>query len=200
MPALQHVTIEALDAAGTERFVASAFGLGERVHARESDAATTGFRGFTLSLVVEQPSTVDRLVDAALDEGATSPKPPAKSLWGYGAAVQAPDGTIWTLASSSKKDTGPATDQVDDLVLQLGVADVAASSRFYSDRGFTVAKSYGKRYVEFDTGPVTLALYKRGALAKLAGVPAEGSGSHCLVIGGDSEPFTDPDGYVWEST
>lgn len=38
--------------------------------------------------------------------GATALKPAAKSLWGYGGVVQAPDGTIWTVASSSKKDTG----------------------------------------------------------------------------------------------
>jgi hypothetical protein len=61
---------------------------------------------------------------------------------------------VTAVASSSKKDTGPATGQIDEVVLQLGVADVAASKRFYVERGFTVAKSYGRRYVEFDTGPV----------------------------------------------
>ncbi len=38
--------------------------------------------------------------------------------------MQAPDGTIWTVASSSKKDTGPATRQIDEIVLQLGATDV----------------------------------------------------------------------------
>jgi hypothetical protein len=84
-------------------------------------------------------------------------------------------------------------------VLQLGVADVAASKRFYADRGFAVTKSYGRRYVEFDTGPVKLTLYKRRALAKVAGVSLDGTGSHRLVIGGDAGPFTDPDGFAWES-
>jgi hypothetical protein len=55
--------------------------------------ATDGFRGFTLSLVVSQPATVDGLSGAALDAGATPLKPAAKSLWGYGGVVQAPDGT-----------------------------------------------------------------------------------------------------------
>src|SRR5690606_11666536 len=128
--------------------------------------------------------------------GATSLKPAAKSLWGYGGVVQAPDGTIWTVASSAKKDTGPATEQIDEFVLQLGVADVAASKRFYVDRGFAVARSFGRRYVEFDTGPIKLTLYRRGALAKVAGVTADGSGSHRLVIGGDAEAFTDPDGFT----
>jgi hypothetical protein len=43
--------------------------------------------------------------------GATPLKPVAKSFWGYGGVVQAPDGAIWTVATSSKKDTGPATRQ-----------------------------------------------------------------------------------------
>jgi len=73
-------------------------------------------------------------------------------------------------------------------VLLLGVADVAASKRFYIDRGLAVAKSFGRMYVEFATpsSPVKLALYRRRALAKDAGVSPDGSGSHRLVIGGDA--------------
>ena len=58
--------------------------------------------------------------------------------------------------------------------------------------------SFGK-YVEFAAGasPVKLALYRRGALAKDAGVPPEGSGSHRLAIGGDAGSFMDPDGFEW---
>ena len=95
--------------------------------------------------------TVNGLIDAALDAGATSLKPAAKSFWGYGGVVQAPDGTIWKVATSAKKDTGPATRQIDQIVLLLGVADVAASKRFYVDRGLAVAKSFGRKYVEFAT-------------------------------------------------
>lgn len=200
MNAIEFVTIEVADTTAAERFYNTAFGLGTRVRLRVSEAPTTGFRGFTLSLVVSQPATVNNLVDTALDAGATSLKPAEKSLWGYGGAVQAPDGTIWTVASSSKKDTGPATGEIDEFVLQLGVADVAASKQFYVDRGFDVAKSYGRRYVALDTAPVNLALYKRRALAKVAGVSDEGTGSHRLIIGSDAGPFTDPDGFVWEST
>ncbi|MFC6678698.1 hypothetical protein ACFQE7_22435 [Nonomuraea ferruginea] len=120
---------------------------------------------------------------------------------GYGGVVQDPGGAIWTVASSSKKDTGPASTQIDEIVLQLGVEDVAASKKFYVDRGFSVAKSYGRKYVELATpsSPVTLSLYKRRALAKVAGVAPEGTGSHRLAIGGDAGPFTDPDGFVWEA-
>ncbi|MGN9845280.1 glyoxalase [Nonomuraea sp. H19] len=200
MASIEFVTLEAVDPAAANRFYTTAFGLGTLVRLRASEAPTTGFRGFTLSLIVSQPATVNGLIGTALDAGATPLKPAAKSLWGYGGVVQAPDGTIWTIASSAKKDTGPATRQIDQIVLQLGVADVAASKRFYVDRGLAVTKSYGRRYVEFATSssPVKLSLYKRRALAKVAGVAPDGTGSHRLIIGSDAGPFTDPDGFVWE--
>jgi predicted lactoylglutathione lyase len=198
---IQSVVLEAPDPAGTVAFCSAAFGLGARVGVRASDAPTSGFRGFTLSLVVSQPSTVDSLVGTALDAGATPLKPVKKSFWGYGGVVQAPDGTIWKVATSSKKDTGPGTREVDDVVLLLGVADVKASKQFYLDRGLAVAKSFGSKYVEFDTkgSPVKLALYSRRAAAKDAGVAPEGTGSHRVVIVGDGGPFTDPDGFTWEA-
>lgn len=166
---------------------------------RGSEAPTSGFRGFTLSLVVPQPATVSGLIKAALDAGATPLKPVAKSFWGYGGVVQAPDGTIWKVATSAKQDTGPDTRQVDQIALLLGAADVAASKRFYVGHGLAVAKSFGRKYVEF-TAPssaVKLALYGRRALAKDAGVAADGTGSHRLTIGSDAGPFTDPDGFAW---
>jgi predicted lactoylglutathione lyase len=201
MASIEFVTIETGDTAAADGFYAAAFDTGARVRLRAAEAPATGFRGFTLSLIVSQPATVDSLVGSALDAGATALKPAAKSLWGYGGVVQAPDGTIWTVASSAKKDTGPATRQIDEIVLQLGVADVAASKQFYVDRGFAVAKSHGRRYVELGdpSSPVKLALYRRRTLAKVAGVAADGIGSHRLVIGSDAGPFTDPDGFVWEA-
>jgi hypothetical protein len=200
MAFIEGVTLEVPDPAATDSFCA-ALGVGSQVRARASDAATSGFRGFTLSLVVAQPSTVDSLLGSALDAGATALKPAAKSLWGYGGVVQAPDGTIWKVATSAKKDTGPATRTFDELVLLIGVADVKASKQFYVDRGLAVAKSFGSKYVQFDTttSPVKLALYGRRALAKDAGVPPEGSGSHRIVIAGGAGPFTDPDGFTCES-
>ena len=129
---------------------------------RASEAPTTGFRGFTLSLVVSQPSTVDSLIGSALDAGATALKPARKSIWGYGGVVRSPDGAIWKVATSSKKDTGPATRQIDDFVLLLGVEDVKASKQFYVDHGLTVAKSFGRKYVEFASpeSKVKLALLR----------------------------------------
>src|SRR6202008_2999541 len=135
------------------------------------------------------------LVDAALAAGATSLKPATKSFWGFGGVVQAPDGAIWKVATSNKKNTGPATREIDKLVLLLGCADLAASKRFYVERGFAVARSFGRKYAEFDSGAITLALYGRRALAKDAGVAEAGTGSHRLIIGSDAGPFVDPDGF-----
>jgi hypothetical protein len=202
MTSIDTITLEVADPAAAERFYCAAFGLDTQLRLRASQEPTTGFRGFTLSLTVSQPADVDALIDAALDAGATPCKPAARSMWGYGGVVRAPDGTIWKVATSAKKDTGPATGKIDDVVLLLGVADVAASKRFYLDRGLTVAKSFGRVYVQFDTGssPVKLALYRRRALAKDAGVSPEGTGSHRIAVGGAAEPFTDPDGFTWETT
>jgi predicted lactoylglutathione lyase len=201
MTAIESVTLEVPDLTAATAFYSAAFGLGTQVRLRASEAPATGFPGFTLSLVVSQPATAKDLIGTALNAGATPLKPAAKSLWGYGGVVRAPDGTIWKVATSSKKDSGPATRQIDEIVLLLGVADVAASKRFYVDRGLAVAKSYFSRYVQFaaTSGAITLALYKRGALAKDAGVSPDGSGSHRIVIGSDAGPFTDPDGFAWEA-
>ena len=201
MAFIESVTLEVADPTAADRFYTAAFGLGTQVRLRASQAPTTGFRGFTLSLTVSQPATVNSFIGAALDAGATPLRPAAKSFWGYGGVVEAPDGTIWKVATSAKKDTGPATRQIDQMVLLLGVADVAASKRFYVDRGLAVAKSFGRRYVEFAaaSGPVTLALYGRRAAARDAGVAPGGTGSHRLLIGGDAGPCTDPDGFAWEA-
>jgi hypothetical protein len=200
MASIDTVTLEAADPSAAQDFYATAFGLGPALGLRAADAPAAGFRGFTLSLTVSQPANVRALVDAALAAGATAIKPAAKSLWGFGGVVQAPDGTLWKVATNKKKDSGPATREIDRIVLLLGAEDVPASKRFYLDHGLTVARSFGRKYVEFDMpdGAVTLGLYGRRALAKDAGVAPEGSGSHRLVIGGDIGPCTDPDGFAWE--
>ncbi|WP_354638116.1 glyoxalase [Kitasatospora camelliae] len=201
MTNIASLTLEVADTAAAEQFYSAAFGLDSRLRLRASEAATSGFRGFTLSLVVAQPAEVDSLVGSAVEAGATVLKPAAKSLWGYGGVVQAPDGTIWKVATSAKKNTGPATRRIDEVVLLLGVADISATRKFYVEQGLTVAKSFGRMYVEFaaGAGSVKLGLYRRRALAKDAGVSPDGSGSHRLAIGGSGAPFTDPDGFAWEA-
>ncbi|MFJ9343359.1 glyoxalase [Streptomyces sp. NPDC101733] len=198
---LASVTLEVADLEAARRFY-SAFGVDTHVHLRASEAHSTGFRGFTLALTVSGPATVDGFIGAAVEAGATVLKPAAKSLWGYSGVVRAPDGTIWKIATSAKKDTGPDTRQIDEVVLLLGVEDVKATKQLYVGRGLTAAKSIGGTYVQFApgrAGSVTLALYKRRALAKDLGVPVDGTGSHRIVLGSAAEALTDPDGFAWES-
>lgn len=202
MASIESVTLEVPDPTAAEAFYTAAFGPSTRVRLGVSDAATTGFRGFTLTLEVAQPATVDELIGTALGAGARPLKQAKKQFWGgYSGVVQAPDGTIWKVGTTTKKNTGPATRDIDGIVVLLGVADVAASKQFYVDRGFSVAKGYGSKYVEFaaPADAIKLALYKRRALAKDAGVPPEGTGSHRIAIGSDAGRFTDPDGFAWES-
>ncbi len=203
MTRITSVILNTPDPVAAERFYNAAFDLGDRLQVRPADAPTSGFRGYILSLVVAQPNIVDALIDGATRGGATTLKPAAKSFWGYGGVVQAPDGAIWKIATSAKKDTGPATRQIDDFVLLLGAGNVKATKQFYVDRGLAVAKSFGSKYVEFDSGsaPVKLALYSRRAAAKDAGVAADGTGSHRMAIlgGSDAGPFTDPDGFTWQA-
>ena len=198
---IRSVALDVPDPVAAGAFYRAAFGSGPQLRLRASQPPASGFRGFTLSLVVSQPATVDGLIAAALDAGATALKPVKKGFWGYGGVVRAPDGTIWKVATSSKKDTGPATRQIEDIVLLLGAADVAASKRFYLERGLVLARSFGRKYVEFaaPAARVKLALYGRRALARDAGVPPEGTGSHRIVITSDAGPFTDPDGFAWEA-
>ncbi|MFD7781557.1 glyoxalase [Streptomyces nojiriensis] len=200
MASIETLTLEVADTTAARHFY-TAFAPDVQVRLRASEAPTTGFRGFALSLTVPRPADVDALAGAALEAGATVLKPASKSFWGYGAVVQAPDGTIWKLATSAKRDPGPATGRIDDIVLLLGVADVSATKRFYVDRGLAVARSFGSKYVEFATpsSPFKVALYGRRALAKDVGVPIDGSGSHRLVIGGAGGPFADLDGFAWEA-
>ncbi|MET9885246.1 glyoxalase [Streptomyces sp. NPDC006430] len=200
MTSIASVTLEVADPTAAHRFY-TAFGVATQVRLRASEAPTSGFRGFAMSLTVSQPATVNAFVDAALDAGATPLKPASKSFWGYGGVVRAPDGTIWKVATSAKKDTGPDTGQIEKFVLLLGAADVTASKQFYVDHGLAVAKSFGRKYVEFaaGSGPVKLALYGRRALAKDLGVPDDGTGAHRLVLGSDAGSFVDPDGFAWEA-
>ncbi|MFD6069647.1 glyoxalase [Amycolatopsis lurida] len=195
------ITLEVADTEAAERFYTTAFGLGSELRLRASQEPSTGFRGYTLSLTVSQPANADALIDAAVAAGATVIKPATKSMWGYGGTVRAPDGAIWKIATSAKKNTGPAAREFDAIVRLLGVADVAASKKFYVEHGLTVGKSFGRVYVEFESGssPVKLALYKRKALAKDAGVSPEGTGSHRIAICG-AAPFTDLDGFAWETS
>src|SRR5256885_13704301 len=162
MTPIDYVVLEVDDPTAAERFAAAAFGLDPRVRLRAWEAPSAGFRGFTLSLLVSQPATVDALVHSALDAGATSLKPAQKQFWGgYSGVVRAPDGTIWKVATSSKKNAGPAIGEIDQIALLLGVGDFGASKRFYLERGQAVAKSFARVYAEFaaPSGHIRLGIY-----------------------------------------
>ena len=201
MTSIDAITLDVPDPVAAKDFYARSFGLGDRLRLRAAEAPTTGFRGFTLSLIVSQPANADALINAALAAGATVLKPAKKSLWGYGGVVSAPDGTIWKVATSSKKNSAPVTRDIDQVVLLLGATDVAASKQFYVDHGLTVGKSFGRKYVEFESpnSAVKLGLYGRKALAKDAGVAPDGSGSHRIAINSSAGSFSDPDGFAWEA-
>jgi predicted lactoylglutathione lyase len=197
MTTISSVTLETPDPETAEAFYAE-LGVADRIRVREGDAPTSGFRGFTLSILASQPANVRAFHEAALAAGATQVTPVKSSLWGVGGLIQAPDGAIWNIATSTKKDAGPATRTVDAVVLLLGVDDVKASRTFYTEHGFAVNKSFGS-YVDFQpSGRVNLGLYKRKALAKSADVDPAGTGSHRLSVQSDAGAFTDPDGFVWE--
>jgi uncharacterized glyoxalase superfamily protein PhnB len=198
MTSIEYVTLEVAEVKAAEKFYADAFGVGERVRVKAGDTASSGFRGYTLSVVVAQPSTARSFYDSAVAAGATVLKEFASSLWGVGGLVQAPDGAIWNIATSSKKETGAPERQIDNVVLLIGAEDVAASKKFYVERGMKVNKSFGS-YLDFDLGssPIGLGLYKRRALAKSAAVAPEGSGSHRIEVASDAGAFTDPDGFAW---
>jgi len=200
--AIASLTLEVSDPSAAQSFYETAFGIGSQVQARAADTPATGFRGFTISLVVSQPSTVDSLFETAVAGGATTLKPAEKGMWGYGAVVQDADGVIWKLATSAKKVKGPATREVDDLVLLLGASDMKASKRFYVEHGLSVKRSFPGRYVEFEAPPagIKLALYPgRAGLAKDAGVSADGDGPHGIAVNSSAGQFSDPDGFMWEA-
>jgi hypothetical protein len=196
---IDSLTLDVPDVDAARTFYTQAFDLGDRLLFRTADAETSGFRGFTLSLVVSQPANVHALIDAALAGGATVIKPVSKSLWGVGGTIQAPDGAIWKVATAAKKDTAPPSRTVDEIILLLGAEDVVASKNFYAERGIPVGKSFGRSYVQFDTGssPIGLGLYRHASLAKDAGVPAAGTGSHRITVNGVLGSAVDPDGFVW---
>ncbi len=200
--AIASLTLEVSDPTASQSFYETALDVGSQVRARTAGTPATGFRGFTISLVVGQPSTVDSLLETALADGAKTVKPAEKGLWGYGAVVQDADGVIWKLATSAKKDKGPATRKIDDLVLLIGATDMRASKRFYVERGLSVKRSFPGRYVEFDAPArgIKLALYPgRAGLAKDAGVSPDGDGPHGIAVNSTAGRFSDPDGFVWEA-
>ncbi|MFI0353309.1 VOC family protein [Actinomadura sp. 9N407] len=149
--------------------------------------ATSGFRGYVLSCIVDRPAEVKALLDTAAANGATVVKPAKKALFGEFAAVyQAPDGAVWKLAAATKKDTEPVPDppQPTETAVFLGVAKPKASKAFYETLGMSVDRDYGDKFIDFTIadGVCRLGLLPRKGLAKDAGVDEHGDGFSALVL------------------
>ncbi|MCM2387270.1 VOC family protein [Streptomyces albipurpureus] len=151
-----------------------------------TNPATSGFRGFVLSSIVNQPAEVRALLDAATANGALIIKPAKKEFFGeFTAVYQAPDGAVWKLAAAKKeKDLVPAPPQPTETAVFLGVAKPKASKVFYERLGMSVDRDYGDKFIDFAIadGGCRLGLLPRRALAKDAGVDEHGDGFSALVL------------------
>jgi catechol 2,3-dioxygenase-like lactoylglutathione lyase family enzyme len=148
---------------------------------------SSGFRGFTLSYIVEQAADVDDVLARIVKFGGEITKPPRFAFWGYSAHVTDPGGHLWKIASPKRRpliggkradDGVPEPVKAQELALTIGVADMKRAKQFYEDGlGNPTKKDYSK-FVSFDGGGRTpdLAMYKWQALADDADVAPAGSG------------------------
>ena len=147
---------------------------------------TSGFRGFTLSYIVDSADAVDALLARAERHGGRVSKPAKNAAWGYSAYVTDPSGCLWKVASSKRRSLiGRRTDasrngappEPREVPLTIGVADMKRAKDFYRDGlGLPVKKDY-RKFVMFDgDGASDLGMYKREALADDAAVDPAGSG------------------------
>jgi uncharacterized protein len=158
---------------------------------------TSGFRGFTLSYIVDSADSVDDLLARVARNGGEISKPPRNALWGYSAYVTDPSGYLWKIASSKRRPliarTGSSTSgnghdralsQAQEVPITIGVADMKRAKEFYKDGlGLPVKKDY-RKFVMFGGGEGTsdLGMYKWDALAEDAAVPPAGSGFRGLHL------------------
>jgi catechol 2,3-dioxygenase-like lactoylglutathione lyase family enzyme len=158
---------------------------------------TSGFRGFTLSYIVDSADGVDDLLARVSRNGGEISKPPRNALWGYSAYVTDPSGYLWKIASSKRRPliarTGSSTSanghargasQAQEVPITIGVADVKRAKEFYKDGlGLPVKKDY-RKFVMFRgaDGTSDLGMYRWEALADDAAVPPSGSGFRGLHL------------------
>jgi len=146
---------------------------------------STGFRGFTLSYIVEEAAIVDNVLNRVTAAGGQIAKPPRNALWGYSAYITDPSGHLWKIGSSKRRPLLGRKKPVDagniaakEIALTIAVADIKQAKQFYTEGlGRSIKKDYAK-FVAFagPDGNSDLAMYTREALADDAGVPADGSG------------------------
>ena len=145
----------------------------------------SGFRGFTLSYIVEEAAIVDNVLNRVTQAGGQIAKPPRNALWGYSAYISDPSGHLWKIASSKrrpllgrKKSEDSGSIAAKEITLTLGVSEMKLAKQFYTEGlGRSIKKDYAK-FVAFagPDGASDLAMYTRDALADDAGVPSAGTG------------------------
>jgi hypothetical protein len=147
-------------------------------------AKGSGFRGFTLSYIVDSAEGVDEVLAQVVRAGGEVSKPPKSAFWGYSAYVTDPDGHLWKIASSKRRPLiargtpQPASTEAKEVPITLGVADMKQAKSFYGDAlGFSVKKDY-RKFVSFSgaDGTSDLGLYTWDALANDAATSPTGSG------------------------
>jgi catechol 2,3-dioxygenase-like lactoylglutathione lyase family enzyme len=157
------------------------------------DPESTGFRGFTLSYILDSADAVDEVLARAQRHGGKVSKPPKNALWGYSAYVTDPDGYLWKIASSRRRpltarkqplaaDGRPI--EAQEVPITIGVADMKPAKEFYKDGiGLPVKKDY-RKFVMFEAqyGTSGLGMYKREALADDAAVAPDASGFRGFTI------------------
>jgi catechol 2,3-dioxygenase-like lactoylglutathione lyase family enzyme len=144
------------------------------------ESASSGFRAFTLSYILESADAVDAVLARVERHGGRVSKPPKTAFWGYSAYVTDPGGFLWKIASAKRK---PLLGRKDPAALNGQV--VKRSKEFYKDGiGLPVKKAFGNKFVMFEgeDGTSDLGMYKREALADDAAVKPEGSGFHGFSI------------------
>ena len=154
------------------------------VGVRDSEAPTTASAGSRCRSWC--PSRAPSTASSARPSTPAPPtlKPADEELLGLRRRRAGPGRDDLEVATSSKKDTGPATRDVDDVVLLLGVADVKASKQFYVERGLAVAQELRqqvRRVRHPGLAGQAGALRAPGRSPRTPASPPDGTGSHRIV-------------------
>ncbi|UFU07026.1 VOC family protein [Ruania halotolerans] len=152
-----------------------------------ADPTPSGFRGYVLTYLVDQPCDVRTVMDAALDGGAEALKPAKKALFGaYSGVFRATDGAVWKVAAGTSKDSREATPTPvpTETTLILGVGDPKESKTFYETLGMATDRDYGSKYIDFRpaAGATRLSLMQRPVLAKDAGIDPQDESSAAMIL------------------
>ena len=171
----------------------------------------TRFGRLVVTYVLEQPSEVRAVMDAAISHGAQILKPARKALFGsFSGSFVSPDGLIWKLASDKGKDTAPPAlaPRPTEVTIILGVREPKESRKFYADLGMEVDRDYGSKYIDFRpaAGAIRLCLMQSPVLAKDVGVADSSQPPGVTLVHsadereaapGVARELADPDGFGW---